>query len=181
MSTNKHVEDIFKELSFDLQEPTTGHRERFTKKLSENNYRRKSHWPTWLSIAASIVLIMSIAGLFIFSTAPSEAGELGSVSKEMKQTQSFYSAAIEHELNQLKNNTSPEAKQLIQDAMIQITLLEARYDVLKSDLIESEQDQRVIFAMINNFQQRIDLLKEVMEKIQTINELKSTKNENQYL
>ena len=55
--------------------------------------------------------------------------------------------------------------------------LEKEYDKLKKDLLKSGKDKRVIFAMINNFQQRIDLLKQVLEQTQRINELKIYKNE----
>ena len=51
------------------------------------------------------------------------------------------------------------------------------YDQLKSDLANSGQDKRVVYAMINNFQNRIDLLQQVLEHIDAIknlNELKAS-------
>ena len=46
---------------------------------------------------------------------------------------------------------------------------------MENDLLESGNDKRVIHAMIQNFQQRIDLLSEVLEQIENI---KSLNNQN---
>ena len=49
--------------------------------------------------------------------------------------------------------------------------LETQYENLKNDLLESGQDKRVIYAMIDNFQNRIDLLEQVLEHIEATKKL----------
>ncbi len=49
--------------------------------------------------------------------------------------------------------------------------------VLKKDLVSSGNDKRVVYAMINNFQKRIDLLKQVIAKIEMIKKLNTETNE----
>ena len=57
-------------------------------------------------------------------------------------------------------------------------ILEKEYESLKIDLTNSGDDKRVIYAMISNFQTRIDLLKNVMETIENVKQLKKNNNEN---
>lgn len=182
MKTND-LNDEFRGLDFDIAEPEAGHRERFLQKLEQSQQKApqrstkvRTLWAPFIGVAASLaVAFMLFGGIF---NSPAKAGDLASVSPEMKQTQEFYSSLIETELNQLKEEKSPETKAIIQDAMTQMEKLETEYAKLKKDLLESGQDKRVIYAMITNFQQRIDLLKKVMNQIEEIKTLKKQSNEN---
>ena len=78
---------------------------------------------------------------------------------------------------QLKSFKTPETAQLVNDALNQITILEQEYQQLKEDLVASGNDQRVIAAMIANFQSRINLLENVIELIEEIKHLKTNENE----
>ncbi|MGA9326761.1 MAG: DUF4179 domain-containing protein [Salegentibacter sp.] len=182
MKTNDLNEE-FRNLDFDIAEPEAGHRERFLKKLEQSQQKApqrsskiRTLWAPILGVAASLAIIFMLFGSIFNSSA--KAGDLASVSPEMKQTQEFYSSLIETELNELKEEKSPETKAIIQDAMTQMKKLETEYANLKKDLLESGQDKRVIYAMITNFQQRIDLLKEVMTQIEDLKTLKKQSNEN---
>lgn len=59
--------------------------------------------------------------------------------------------------------------------------LDIEYTKLKEDLNISGKDKRVIFAMVSNLQQRIDILNNVLARIDEINELKNLKDENNYI
>jgi cobyric acid synthase len=50
--------------------------------------------------------------------------------------------------------------------------------LLKTDLVDSGNDKRVVYAMIKNFQNRIELLEQVIEKIEEVKNLNTNKNEN---
>jgi hypothetical protein len=96
----------------------------------------------------------------------------------MQQTQSFFTSAINQELETIQSLQTPETKRLVDDAITQLTILETEYQSLKIDLKKSGQDKRVIYAMITNFQSRIDLLKEVASQIDELKNLKYNSNEN---
>ena len=66
---------------------------------------------------------------------------------------------------------NPENQAMVMDAIKQLEILEKNYDSLKKDLSESGEDKRVIYAMIDNFQNRIDLLQHVVEQMDAIKEL----------
>lgn len=96
----------------------------------------------------------------------------------MEQTQSFFTTAINNEILTLKSFDSPETEALINDALRQIEILEKKYQILMVDLVDSGYDQRVIYAMINNFQKRIDLLENVITTVKEIKNLNNQNNEN---
>ena len=106
-----------------------------------------------------------------------EMNELASVSPELAQTQDFFTVTIAEELKKLNAERSPLTDDIIYDAMRELNTLETSYEALKIDLQESGQDKRVIFAMISNFQTRIDILTNVLEHIENIKQLKNEPND----
>ena len=115
---------------------------------------------------------------FVRDCSAKSVKDLASISPEMKETQTFFTNAIALEIDKLQQETSPEFKQLVDDALEQINKLETEYEKLKLDLTSSGEDKRVIYAMITNFQNRIDLLENVLEQIEEIKQLKNSNNEN---
>ena len=84
------------------------------------------------------------------------------------KTQDFFTSTIALELTKLNNERSPETEALINDALKQLDILEKDYNKLKIDLTESGNDKRVIYAMITNFQNRIEILQNVMQNIEEV-------------
>ena len=95
----------------------------------------------------------------------------------MEKTETFFTSTIAQELRTLKTLENPQTKALVDDALEQITILESEYQKLEGDLAESGYDKRVIYAMINNFQNRIDVLQTVIETISELETLKNMTNE----
>ena len=175
-----NIETLFDRLQgeFDVFESPEGHQKRFMDRLQkqEQSPRQVFAWKKVISIAAAIAVILTI-GPFMLNT-ETRAADLASVSPEMEQTQSFFTTAINNEIQTLKSFDSPETESLIRDALMQIDILEEKYQILMVDLVDSGYDQRVIYAMINNFQKRIDLLENVINTIKEIKNLNNQKNEN---
>lgn len=177
-----NLKDLFDELDFDIAEPAKNHEERFRQKLKKQPKRKIkrsgviSLWGPAMAVAASFLMAFLIFQGLIGNPFTSQQ-ELANVSPEMKQTQNFYASVIKSELENLEAQKNPETEAVIDDALLQLETLENDYQKLKKDLGKSGQDKRVIYAMISNFQQRIDLLKTVLEKVETINTLKNTPHE----
>ena len=158
-----NIDDLFDRLKgqFDFIEPDIGHETRFLEKLETKsiplNSSRKPFWKPFIGIAASFALILSLG---IFSHESQAANDLASVSPEMQKTQDFFTLSIN------------------KDALKQLAGLESEYEKLKTDLLESGKDQRVVYAMIANFQSRIDILNTVLEQIESLKELKNNSHEN---
>ena len=176
---------LFIDKDFDLEDPEIGHEERFLSKLNEDQNKKKnlgkgsvrSLWSPWLAVAASIVFVIIIASSLLNTNTLTKPADLAAVSPEMKQTQEFYAKAIRAELEKVKTASSPETKMIVEDALAQLSKLDEEYKKLRVNLSESGNDKRVIFAMVSNLQQRIDVLNTVLTQIEEIKELKNNENE----
>ena len=181
---NNDFDNLFEGLDFDIEEPHSGHRERFFKKLDspaqgqEEKGKIRRLWAPIMGIAASFLLAFFLLGELIAPAASVKNSDLASISPEMKQTQEFYTGLIRKELNAIDAEKSPETNAIINDALLQLEKLEKNYEELRKDLVNSGQDNRVIYAMIQNLQQRIDLLNNTLSQIEEIKILKNQNHEN---
>ena len=177
-----NLNTLFKNLEkdFNIEMPNLGHEQRFLNKLNSESVAKgikpsRNLWKPLIGIAASIALLISLS---IGFQQDSTTNDLASISPEMANTQSFFTNAIAEELDKLEAETSPEVQILIKDAMIQMNILENDYEKLKQNLTESGEDKRVIYAMISNFQNRIELLQNVLQQIEDVKQLKNNTYEN---
>ncbi len=181
---NNDFDNLFKELDFDIEEPHSGHTERFGKKLEKQTGAPKKEakvrrlWAPIIGIAASFALAFILLGEVLTPGNSANNSDLASISPEMKQTQEFYTSVIRKELTAINAEKTPETEAIINDALLQMEKLEKNYENLKDDLEKSGKDNRVIHAMIQNFQQRIDLLNNVLTQIENIKTLKNQNYEN---
>lgn len=173
-----NLEQKFKELEnqFDIEEPSIGHFNRFEAKLARaTEEKQTTKWNPktwkWLSVAAAIVLTF---GLWFTTTSTSSEGmQLAEVSPEMEETQSFFITTINKELETIKKQKNAENAEIIDNAFQHLKQLEDAYKKLTIDLKETAGDKRIIYAMIHNFQQRIEILKTLLEQLEDIKELKN--------
>lgn len=181
-----HLNTLFENLKneFDIEEPNTGHELRFLTKLKgEDNKVVKlkaskfNYWKPLMAVAATIILSLAI---FTVIQQNPQVKDLASISPELSKTQDFFTTAISQELATLNSERSPETEIIIDDALKRINLLEKEYEKLKIDLTESGDDKRVIYAMISNFQNRIDLLQNVLKQIEEVKQLNKNNNENNF-
>lgn len=181
---NDKLHQLFKkhQNDFDVEAPNKGHQNRFLEKLKARNNDtvigenepKRNLWKPFIGIAASILLLVALT--FSINTTEEPSG-LAQVSPEMAKTQSFFASVITEELEKINKERTPETETLIQDALKRMETLENEYELLKVDLIESGNDNRVIHAMIENFGNRINVLQTVLENIETIKTLKQNNNE----
>ena len=175
-----NLEHKFKELEnlFDLEEPNIGHFDRFEAKL--NNVTPKVHKNRFkmvasIAVAASVILFF---GIWIGSEFSDKGMQLASVSTEMQETQSYFVSVIEKEMRTVEKERNTDTEKIISDGLNQLNKLENQYNELTLELKESTEDKRIIYAMISNFQQRIDVLQSLLLQIQEVKQLKTQNNEN---
>ena len=175
-----NLDNIFKNLenTFDIEEPRIGHFNRFENKLNQpKNKPVKNNFNLYaiIAVAASVLLLF---GVWIGASFSKQGMELAKVSTEMEETQSYFTTSIKKELSLIENERNSTTEQLINDALKQIKKLEQQYKLLTIELKESSEDKRIIYAMISNFQQRIEVLQNVLAQIEEVKQLKTLDNEN---
>lgn len=180
----ENLENIFKELKgrFDTEEPSSGHKLRFIEKLNRDVKvvdlnRKKTSWWKPLSIAASIAVLLTI-GIGFFNNSQTIEEQVAEISPEVANTQFYFASLIEEQVKELEGASTPETQQIISDTMSQLKKLEGNYKKLENDLLNGGNSKLILSAMITNFQTRIDLLEEVMNKIESIKTLNDFNDEN---
>ena len=174
-----NLDNLFKNLEnqFNIEEPNIGHFNKFEAKLKAHKSNSKSKllkFIATISIAASIILFV---GIWIGSEYSSKGMELAGISTEMQETQSYFVNTIHKELQTIEKEKNNSNKKIINDGLKQLDKLEIQYQVLTLELKESTEDKRIIYAMISNFQQRIDLLQSILFQIENVKQLKRENNE----
>lgn len=160
-----NIPSFFKESEFDFREPQVGHLERFEHKLKNTQGKRKLPW-SWMSIAASIVLIIGFA-FGKYSQKPTTV--LGSISPKMQEVESYFVSTINVELKEIEKNRSLETESIIEFAINEIENLEDQYQTFAKDLKKDNNNQRaIISAMIKNYQKRLEILQSVLDQIERI-------------
>ncbi|KAB5485670.1 MULTISPECIES: hypothetical protein [Flagellimonas] len=166
---------------FDVEEPQSGHQERFLDKLNRAKgtvsiHRKKNSWWKPLSIAASVTVV-AILGYQAFGPTPSIKQQVVEIAPEAGRTEFYFANLIEQQVQQLKDEKSPETAQLVDDTLSQLQRLQKDYRSLEQDLVNGGDSKIIMNAMIINFQTRIDLLREVLSQIENIKNLKSQNDE----
>tara|TARA_R110002049_G_scaffold2687_2_gene20224 strand:+ start:9529 stop:10077 length:549 start_codon:yes stop_codon:yes gene_type:complete len=171
-----NLENRVKDLQnqFDFEEPSVGHFERFEARLSNNTNQDKTvKWNPatwkWLAVAASILLMVGF-WFGSYSSTPQQM-ELADVSPKMKEAQSFFVSTIQYEIEQVNLQRNDTNEKIITDAFDQLKILEQEYLKLTKELESDQSNRGVIYAMVSNFQQRIEVLQRLLEQLDDVKKL----------
>ena len=170
------LEKTFKDRrkEFDFAEPRIGHFDRFEAKLRAgvSKKERKRTPRYWIAVAASFLLI---AGYWMGNYNTQKSLDLADVSPKMKETQFFYTSTIQKEIDLINSRKTTDNQKIINDAFAQIKKLETDYKSLTLELKESSEDKRVIYAMISNFQKRLEVLQNLMNQLEELENYRTEK------
>lgn len=183
MKDNKNsLEELFagQQGKWDSEEPTDGHELRFMDRLENNSSKQNGIF--WrrvaISVAAAIALLSGIFLLTYSGAKNTETKEVATVSKEVRETQLYFTNIIRTEMAKIEREEStPETKKIVRDALYRMEDLEKDYKRLTKELTEKGEDKKIIHAMITNLQIRISFLEEVLIKIDNIKKIKKKYHE----
>jgi hypothetical protein len=176
----KNIEDIIRNNKdfFEEAEPSTGHFERFNRKL-ENRFQvntiKRSIVP-YLLRAAVVTLLVTLSSLWTwdhFIRSGSSRMTLGQVSPQYKEVENYYVHQVnlmESEIVNVDLKNNPEQKNLL---LKEMKSMDSTYVSLQKELKANPNDERIINAMIEHYQTKL----EVMSYI--VNQLKIIRNDNQ--
>ena len=160
---------------FDIHQTPEGHFERFKDKLNIEltQYNKKTNHLKWYLVAASLALLVSL--WYNFKPQDKFGYELADVSEQMKETQTYFTSVLTNEIKKVNIEKNKTNDKIVVDALSRVELLENEYTKLSIELKNTGFDKRVINAMIFNFQQRIEIVQDLLEQIEKI---KTTQDEN---
>jgi hypothetical protein len=175
----KNIEEIIRSnRDFFEEEPSKSHFERFERKLELRFHAggavKRSIVP-YLLKAAVVTLLVTLSSLWTwdhFLRPDRNRMTLGDVSPQYKEVENYYIHQVnlmESEIKTIDLN-NPEQKEMLKKEM---KSMDSVYVQLQKDLKANPDDERIINAMIEHYQTKV----EVMNYI--INQLKAIRNENQ--
>lgn len=171
---NDDLDQLFEkfENQWDVQELNPDHQIDFLNKLNKKQPKKKNY-AVW-AIAASIVVLL---GVSLFYNNAQKPKQFKFASQETKRTDSIFSILIDNELVKLKEKSSPENEQIINDALKQMKVFDADYAKILKEVQKNGENKQIIYAMISNLQTRISFLQTVLQRIEENEKFKNSTHE----
>ena len=178
----KNIDKIIQEnrQSFDLHEPSEGHFERFEQKLAEFNKEKRSFSFGYLIKAAAITILVVLSGLWIYDhtgNATHQGIALSEISQEYGEVEMYYTHLVNQKYNQIDEFQFMDSTQKVM-LMHELNEMDSIYENLKMDLTTNPNDQRVINAMIQHYQLKVEVMNQILNQLQHAQEIKQKKSEN---
>jgi len=172
---------------------SSNHSQKFEKLLMQKMHRekpKKKHY-TWLSIAASVVLLISLAIKFYptHNITPNLTGteiesaqkeiSLGSISPEFNTIETYYTNSINLTISELE--ITENNKEVLEGYLNKIAELTQEYKSLTKELNTKGVNDATIDALMSNLQLRLQLLQRLKKQLKQLNNLNTKQHETQVL
>ena len=158
--------------SFDSHEPDDGHFERFQSKLKKQSKMKKSRSLKFLWKAASVAIIIAFSGIVAYNymgsngvQASKRGMSLSDVSPEYEEVETYLQSNVEDKLDefvQLQCNKGDIDKAEILE---ELKDLDTMYVNLQKELLQNSTDERIINAMINCYQMKVEVLDQIINTV----------------
>tara|TARA_R110001599_G_scaffold98558_2_gene253283 strand:- start:2229 stop:2783 length:555 start_codon:yes stop_codon:yes gene_type:complete len=183
---SKDIREIMKNYKNKDVSLSAKHRNNFEDRLlKEVHHQPKKRNYKWLQVAASVVIIVSLAiGYIGLEPTPEEIKptkeiSLGSLSPELKSIENYYVSTINYEISNLSVNDSN--KEILEGYLAKIGELSTEYKSLTQELNTKGVNDEIINALINNLQLRLQLLQRLKKQLNDLKQLNLKQNETQNL
>lgn len=168
---------------FDDREPSEGHFDRFSYKLATRLHSgavKRSIVP-YLLKAAVVTLLVTLSSLWSYDhlIRPNlyTKTSLSQVSPEYREVEDYYIQQVnlmENEITSLDLTKNPEQKMMLDQ---ELKSMDSTYVELQKELKASPNDQRIINAMIEHYQTKVDVMNYILTQLKQINnETKNSEN-----
>lgn len=180
----ENLEQKIKEnqLRFDDAEPGEGHFERFMQKLSRSRPARKFAVSYYFKVAA-VLLLVSVSSILFYEMVISPRFEknrysFGKLSPEYREVEDYFIHTIKVKYDQLQNL---DIKDNIQKDMIMEELgeMDKIYLSLSKELQNDPNNERLINAMIQHYQLKLNIINEITKQLEIIKNSASNNNQNE--
>ena len=182
----KNIEDILRNNRdfFEDAEPSKGHFERFERKL-EARFRSKAIKRSivpYLLRAAVVTLLVTLSSLWTwdhFIRPGSSRMTLGQVSPQYKEVENYYMHQVnmmEGEIVTLDPSHNPEQKEIL---ISELKSMDSVYVSLQKELKANPNDERIINAMIEHYQTKLEVMTYIVSQLKTIRNDNLNKNEDE--
>ena len=180
----KDIRKMFENYPEESGALSSSHANAFENKLMKELHQRQPKQKNykWLSIAASIALLISIAIHFTpkdiepVDKKTDQNIRLGSISPELNTIETYYTNSINLELSQLE--ITDENQEILDSYLVKIGELTTEYKTLTLELNTKGVNDETIDALISNLRLRLQLLQRLKKQLNNLKELNYQQVEN---
>jgi hypothetical protein len=174
LSGMKTIEDIIRNNRdlFEDKEPSEGHFDRFSVKLEIRCHARaKRSIVPYLLRAAVVTLLVTLSSLWTwdhFIRTGSSRMTLGQVSPQYKEVENYYLhqvSLMEGEITNTDLNNNPGQKDML---IKEMKSMDSVYVSLQKELKTNPNDERIINAMIEHYQTKLEVMTYIVSQLKTI-------------
>jgi hypothetical protein len=180
----KNIEEIIRDNRnlFEDQEPIEGHLDRFNWKLEKrlhSDATKRSIVP-YLLRAAVVTVLVTLSSLWTWDhfIRADKGMTLGQVSPQYKEVESYYIHQVSLMEGELKNTSfgnTPDQKVELQK---ELKSMDSTYVQLQKELRANPNDERIITAMIEHYQTKVEVMGYIINQLKTIRNGNQNKHEN---
>lgn len=179
----KDIRKMLENYAEKSSELSANHNQRFEEKLFKELHsteKKKRSVIQWLSIAASIALLVTL-GIKFITIEPSiekpveKKLTLGSISPDLNTIETYYINNINSTLSELE--VTEENKELLNDYLNKIGELTKEYKSLTEELNTKGVNDQTIDALISNLRLRLQLLQRLKKQLNDFKKLNLKQNE----
>lgn len=181
----KDIERLIKENkgAFDSFEPSDGHFERFTAKLESMAYiaPKKVSLTPYLLKAAAVAILVTLSSLWTWENVLSPDARtmsLGEVSPEYSQVEHYYVQQVsmmEDEIQTIDIVSNEDQSKILMDELKEMDVM---YKELQKDLKTNPSDERVVNAMIEHYQRKVEVMSYILTQLKEVNDENQINSEN---
>lgn len=181
----ENIEKMMKENRelFMDQEPKNGHFERFEEQLAKQNGRKKTIKLTYrISRIAAVGLLMIMSSMWAYNEfiKPEERFmTLGDVNQEYREVEIFLTGQIETKYEALESFDFSKDEAFKENMLMEINQMDSVYSNLQEELGANPGDDRIVQAMIRHYQTKLGVITQILNKLETYQELNNSKSKNQ--
>lgn len=161
---------------FDSALPTEGHMDRFYDKLNaQSEPQIKKIDFSWVSIlkVASVSILIVLSGLYVkdrlFTLVPEVPFELAN--QEFVETQQYYVQQVDQKIGAIglmDNALSTEQREIL---TLEMSNMDNMYKKLQSDLNTMPNDPRIMQAMLQHYQMKMEILNRIIIDLNNVQQL----------
>ncbi len=175
---SKEIEDFIRnnKQAFDTEVPGENLWFKMEQELSKREKKeqvRKPKLGLWISIAASLLVVVGIA--FMYNLKQQPGNTLAQVNPVQAEKQVHFSSIIAKKTDSLEVYAA-DNPELYQKFTTDLERIQADYNALKQDLVKSPNQEFIIRAMEKNLELQLQV---VSQQLQIINQVRKVKQDKQ--
>jgi hypothetical protein len=172
----KTIDDFIHQNSgmFDNEEPGPGHEDRFKNRLNKLHEQHKPGLKVMLFRIAAILILGIVISFFAVKEFRLIDNQMNNIAldkpnQELNEAERFYTTQLNIYYTRIEqlgfNNDKAEKKKVLQE----LSAMDEQVQAMKSDLKQNPDDERVMSAIINFYQVKIEMMDVIIARAQKTN------------